>query len=307
MKRAWTWFACFLFLAAVPCFGAETSTITLLFGQPKLLRGTTWFNLKEGVHLRDGDVIDLPQSGQLQLEFSDGGAVSVIGPGALYIVAASARDAKQTGAVDLLLTRGWLKLAIKPPAPRLRVRTALGTVAASDATAVIRAGGDGIDAFVESGAIRLSEAGKLPEGSNGEIKGGGFASRPAGKALVVERRPPAPFVTALPRDFMDPLPLRAAKFASAKVEPVADREATFAEAQPWLTGPYRASFIKRFQPRLDDPAFHEAMTSSGKAPPEWNATAAPKAEATAPPAPPPPAAKAEPERTFRWPWEKSSK
>ena len=52
MKRSLTWLAGFLFLIAVPCFGAETATVTLLFGQPKLLRGTTWFNLKEGVRLR---------------------------------------------------------------------------------------------------------------------------------------------------------------------------------------------------------------------------------------------------------------
>jgi hypothetical protein len=119
--------------------------------------------------------------------------------------------------------------------------------------------------------------------------------------LTTERRPPATFVAALPRDFMDPLPVRAARFAATKVDPVADHEATFAEAQPWLTGPYRASFLKRFQARLDDPAFRDAMASSGKAPPEWSATTAPpKAEAP----PPPPAAKAEPERKFRWPWEK---
>lgn len=299
MKRSWTWLACLLFLIAVPCLGAETSTVTLLFGQPKLLRGTTWFNLKEGVRLRDGDVIDLPPSGQLQLEFTDGGAVSVIGPGALYIASATARDAKQTGSAELFLTRGWLKLAIKPPAPRLRVRTATGTINASDAAAVIHAG-DGFEAFVESGTVRLSEVGKL-ELTGGEIKGGGFASRPSGKALTVERRPPAPFVDALPRDFMDPLPLRATRFASTKVEPVADHEATFAEAQPWLTGFYRASFLKRFQARLDDPTFRDAMTTSGKAPPEWAATAPPPKVETPPPAP---AAKAEPERKFRWPWEK---
>lgn len=304
MKRSLTWLACSLFLIAVPGFGAETSTVTLLFGQPKLLRGTAWFNLKEGVRLRDGDVIDVPQSGQLQVEFTDGGAVSIIGPGALYIVAASARDAKQPGSAEFLLTRGWLKFVTKPPSPRLRVRTSLGSVAAADAAAVVRAGGDALEVFVETGAIRLADAGKLPEGTNGEIKSGGFASRPAGRALAVEHRPPAPFVAALPRDFMDPLPLRAARFAQAKVEPVADREATFAEAQPWLTGPYRASFIKRFQPRLDDPAFRDAMATSGKAPPEWNAAAAPKAAATPPPAPPPSAAKPEPERKFRWPWEK---
>jgi len=299
MKRSLTWLAGFLFLIAVPCFGGETGAVTLLFGQPKLLRGTTWFNLKEGVRLRDGDVIDLPASGQLQIEFADGGAVGIIGPGALYIIVASARDAKQPGSTEFQLTRGWLKFATKPPGPRLRVRTSLGTIATSEAVAVVHAG-DGFEAFVETGAVRLSDVGKI-ELTGGEIKAGGFASRSAGKPLTTERRPPATFVAALPRDFMDPLPVRAARFAATKVDPVADHEATFAEAQPWLTGPYRASFLKRFQARLDDPAFRDAMASSGKAPPEWSATTAPpKAETP----PPPPAAKAEPERKFRWPWEK---
>jgi hypothetical protein len=301
MKRSLTWLLCCLFLIVVPCLGAETSIVTLSFGQPRLLRGTSWFNLKEGVRLRDGDVIDLPQSGQLQLEFTDGGAVSVIGPGALYIATATARDAKQPGSAEFLLTRGWLKFATKPPGPRLRIRTSLGTIAAQDAVAVVHAG-DGFEAFVETGIGRLSEVGKL-EIAGGELKSGGFASRPAGKSLTTEHRPPAQFVAELPRDFMDPLPLRAARFASTRVEPVADREATFAEAQPWLTGPYRATFLKRFQARLDDPAFRDAMASSGKAPPEWGGAAAaapPKVEAP----PPAPAAKAEPERKFRWPWEK---
>ena len=298
MKRSLTWLAGFLFLIAVPCFGAETATVTLLFGQPKLLRGTTWFNLKEGVRLRDGDVIDLPASGQLQLEFTDTGAVSVIGPGALYIIAASAHDAKQAGSAEFQLTRGWLKFDTKPPGPRLRVRTALGTIAASDAAAVVHAG-DGFEAFVETGTAKLSDVGKL-ELTGGEIKAGGFASRSAGKPLSAERRPPAAFVGALPRDFMDPLPVRADRF-SARVEPVADHESTFAEAQPWLNGPYRASFLKRFQARLDDPAFRDAMATSGKAPPEWSAAAPPPKVETPPPAP---AAKVEPERKFRWPWEK---
>jgi hypothetical protein len=299
MKRSLTWLAGFLFLIAVPCFGAETGAVTLLFGQPKLLRGTTWFNLKEGVRLRDGDVIDLPPSGQLQLEFTDSGAVSVIGPGALYIIAASPRDAKQPGSTEFQLTRGWLKFVTKPPGPRLRVRTPLGTIATSDATAVVHAG-DGFEAFVETGAARLSDVGKI-ELTGGEIKAGGFASRLPGKPLTTERRQPAAFVGALPRDFMDPLPVRAARFASAKVDPVADREATFPEAQPWLTGPYRASFLKRFQARLDDPAFRDAMATSGKAPPEWSAATVPPKVETPPPAP---AAKAEPERKFKWPWEK---
>jgi hypothetical protein len=242
MKRSLTWLAGFLFLIAVPCFGADTATVTLLFGQPKLLRGTTWFTLKEGVRLRDGDVIDLPASGQLQLEFTDSGAVSVIGPGALYIAAASARDAKQSGSAEFQLTRGWLKFVTKSPGPRLRVRTALGTIAASEATAVVHAA-DGFEAFVETGTAKLSDVGKI-ELTGGEIKAGGFASRSAGKPLTTERRPPAAFVGALPRDFMDPLPVRADRFASAHVDPVADHEATFAEAQA-LPGETRRSGLPR--------------------------------------------------------------
>src|SRR5947207_14810595 len=105
----------------------------------------------------------------------------------------------------------------------------------------------------------------------------------------------------MPRDFMDPLPERADRSASAHVEPFADQDSTSAAAHPWLTGAYRASFLERFQARLDDPAFRDAIATSGKAPPEWSAvTAPPKVETP----PPPPAAKAEPERKFRWPWEK---
>jgi hypothetical protein len=43
------------------------------------------------------------------------------------------------------------------------------------------------------------------------------------------------------------------------------------------------------------------MATSGKAPPEWSAAAPPPKVETPPPAP---AAKAEPERKFRWPREK---
>ena len=78
MKRSLTWLAGFLFLIAMPCFGAETGSVPLLFGQPKLLGGTTGFTLKDGGRLGDGDGIDLAVSGQLALEFTDGGAVRVI-------------------------------------------------------------------------------------------------------------------------------------------------------------------------------------------------------------------------------------
>ena len=80
--------------------------------------------------------------------------------------------------------------------------------------------------------------------------------------------------------------------------------------QSWLTGPYRVSFMKRFEPKLADPAFKAAAEANSKATPEWVTVAQRRA-----PPPPPPAAKvdppkeekkAEPERTWRWPWEKAA-
>ena len=220
----------------------------------------------------------------------------------------SPRDAKQVSLAELFLTRGWLKLDTKPPGARVRIRTPLGTVMASDAAAVMHLTGDAIEMFVETGSVKMTEATK-PDAAGSETKAGGYAARAAGKPVESAARAPSVFVATMPRDFMDPLPRRASKFASARADPAPDRDATFPEAQPWLTGPYRAAFMKRFEPKLADPAFRTAAEANSKVLPEWNAVVAkPKAE-PAPPPPPPKETEKEkekpkaPERTWHWPWE----
>lgn len=290
----------------MPCFGADVGTVTLLDGKPRLLRGTAWFTLVEGVRIRDSDVIEVPEKAQLQLEMTDGGVLSLIGPGALYAVSLTSGDAKLRPLAEFWVTKGWLKLDTKLTATRMRTRTGLGSVLTADAAAVVRITGDTLEVFVETGSARVVEPGKS-DSAGMDIKGGGFVSRAAGKPLVSAERAPSAFVTALPRDFMDALPLRAARFTTPR-EPVPEREASYADVQSWLTGPYRASFMKRFEPKLADPAFKAAAEANSKATPEWATVAKP--------APPPPAAakvdppkeekKAEPERTWRWPWEKAA-
>jgi hypothetical protein len=301
MKSSCLLLACFISLVVVPCVGAEIGMVTLVDGKPKVLRGTAWFSLSEGVRIRDGDTIDLPEKGQVQIELTDGGAVGVIGPGALYAVSLTPRDGKQPSLAEFFLPRGWLKLDAKPPGARLRIRSPSATFAASDAVAVMHATGDNVDMFVETGAVKMTD----PAGP--ETMGGGYVTRPAGKSVESAARAPSAFVGAMPRDFMDPLPKRASKFASARPDPAPDREATFAEAQPWLTGPYRAAFMKRFEPKLNDPTFRTAAEANGKVLPEWNAAPPPpkaKAEPTPPPVPEKPK---EPERTWHWPWETPKK
>ena len=301
---------CLIFLVAAPCAGADMGMVTLVDGRPKVLRGTAWFSLSEGVRVRDGDTLDVPDQGQLQVELVDGGVVSLIGPGALYAASLTPRDAKQSAQAELFLTRGWLKLDTKPPGARVRIRTPLSTVSASDAAAVVHVTGDAVEMFVETGAVKLSEAAK-PDASGSETKAGEYAGRAAGKPIDSSAKARSVFIATMPRDFMDPLPKRAAKFASARPDPAPDRDATFAEAQPWLTGPYRTAFMKRFEPKLSDPAFRTAAEASGRVLPEWNAAAKAKAE----PVPLPKEKEKEtekekekekpkePGRTWHWPWE----
>jgi hypothetical protein len=296
MKINWLWLACCYFAAAAPCLAADVGTATLLDGKPRLLRGTGWLSLVEGVRIREGDVIDVPEKAQFQLELADGGALGLIGPGALYVAAATPGEPKQRASDEFWLTRGWLKFDTKAPGTRLRIRSGPGTVTASDSAAVMRVAGDVIEVFVETGSARVAE------GAAAEVKAGGFASRSAGKPFSYAERAPSTFVAALPRDFMDPLPLRAARFATAR-EPVPDREATYPEVQTWLSGPYRTAFVKRFEPKLADPNFRAAAEANIKATPEWTAVAPPPPKAVEPPK----EERKEPEKTWRWPWERSTK
>jgi len=310
MKIRWLSLASIWLLAAVPCLAADVGTVTLIDGKPRLLRGMAWYALVEGVRIRDTDVIDVPEKAQFQLEMTDGGALGLIGPGALYVVSAAPGDAKQRPSAEFWLSKGWLKLDTKPAATRLRMRSGLGSVIASDAAAVVRLTSESLDVFVESGSARVIEPGKGDSGGV-EIKGGGFASRASGKAVISSERAPSAFVGALPRDYMDALPLRISRFANAR-EPVLDHEATYPEVQSWLNGPYKVGFLKRFEPKIAaDPTFKAAMDASGAKQATPDAAAA--AAKTAPPATAP-AAKVEPakeqpkveERTWRWPWERAS-
>jgi hypothetical protein len=90
------------------------------------------------------------------------------------------------------------------------------------------------------------------------------------RPLRFERRAPAAFVTAVPRHQIDALPALAAKYKSAKVQLVPGLEITYAEAEPWLSGPYRKLFVKRFQPRLKDPEFRAAVETRITRYPEWD-------------------------------------
>jgi hypothetical protein len=273
---------CLALLSATLCHAVETGVVTVLDGSARLLRGSTWYKLVEGARVQDGDVLDAAERAQVQLEVATGDVINAAGPASLLLAGIGPRAGKLPGAAEFYLPQGWVKLAAKPPGPPLRLRTPLGVVEGGEAVVVVRASASALEIFVESGTARVNEPGRSGDSSGLEARSGDFVGRSADRPFTVAGVAPQAFVSALPRHFMSSLPSRAESFRTTRVELAADRPISYAEAEPWLTTPYRGSFIKRLQPRLADPAFRTAVAASGQSYPEWSAALAPAATAPEP-------------------------
>jgi hypothetical protein len=268
---------CFYLIAAA-CYGADAGVVTLLDGDVRVLRGATWYKLAEGARVQDGDVFEPADRVQVQIELARGDIVNLVGPALLYIVSAS-REAKQP--LQLYATQGWIKVASKAPAAT-KLRTPLAVIDGVGAVEAVRIAANSFEVFVETGTARVSEVGRSgPDAAPRDARGGDFISRLPERPLTMAGAAPRAFVVAMPRHFMDTLPARADKYRTARVDLAPDHAITFAEAEPWLSGPYRATFVKRFQPRLSDAAFRTAAAANVQAYPEWSSVLAPQPQAKA--------------------------
>jgi hypothetical protein len=189
----------------------------------------------------------------------------------LYVVETVSRDGKQAPPLELVLTRGWLKLANKPPGAGLRVTSPLAVLNVNDGIGVVHMESGLVEVFLESGGARIAETGKDgKEASAHDVRPGEYWGRPADRPFSSERRPPPQFVAALPRHLKDALFPLASRFKGKAVQLVVDRDISYAEAEPWLAGSYRRVFVKRFQRRLADPAFRSGVEARINAYPEWD-------------------------------------
>ena len=148
----------------------------------------------------------------------------------------------------------------------MRVRTATFEVEIADGIVVMRADAAAAEVFVEVGSARLVERDRHAR----DAKRGEYWRKSAGAAV----REPAARArrrssTRLPRNFLDPLPVLAARLKS-KPGLVVDHEITYAEAEPWLAGRDRAAFERRFASRLRDPAFRRAVEPHRRRYPSWD-------------------------------------
>jgi hypothetical protein len=254
-------------LPALPVHAMDAGIYTIIDGDVRVLRGATWFRLVPGARLLEGDVIDVAGQGQAQLELTQGATLNAQGPASLHAALVAAPDGKPAAVAEIVVAHGWLKAAATKGQP-LRVRTAMMAVTLADAVVVANCDARHTELFVESGttSVALPRSKDVPR----DATSGEFVTRADDRAPVVANRAPAAFLTAMPRPFRDALPALAGRFAVAPEALVKGRDISLAEADPWLAGANRKSFIKRFTPRLADPVFRAAVAARPSAYPEWD-------------------------------------
>jgi hypothetical protein len=264
----------FALWAACAC-AAERGLYTIVDGDARVLRKTTWYRLEAGARVDGGDVIEVPDRGQIQFETATGGAVSVIGPALGYLVEGRA-DAKAQPVPDFTLVRGWLKAANTPKAPPVRIDFPSSALKIANGIVVVHCDPVHTEFFVESGRPSLLTAAPRGKEQAREVAEGEFWHKSGDRAFETDDRPPQAFVAAMPRALRDALPTLAGKFEGAPPTLPAGREVTFAEAEPLLSGPSRHAFARRFASRLSDPAFRSAAAAARPGVPEWDRTLHPE-------------------------------
>lgn len=271
-----------VWLTALSCplsvSAADTGVYTLVDGDARVLRGTAWAKLVPGVRAHEGDLVELAERAQVQVEMARGGAVNVVGPASVY-AASLLGDAKSSGPAEWALARGWAKAAAA--APGLRLRTALATVDAGDAIVLVHGDAGSVRMFVESGTAKVSvPAARGKDAPAREAHAGELWTRTGEKAFTVEQHMPAGFVATIPRALLDALPRLAPRFSGPAPTLTAGAEVTYADAEPWLAGPYRRAFVKRLTPRLADPEFRAGVEARIGSYPEWDRMLHPEKYAT---------------------------
>ena len=225
----------------------EVGVATLADAGTRVLRGATWYKLVPGAALEDGDIVAAGQKLHVQGEFAAGNVVSFAGEGSMYLT---------TGKDGALLLDG-------PGRRRSRLWSSRRACACAPRRSR-RASTKGSWSCVQARTARRSSSRRAAPGWPTRARPPSCAKRSAASTGTSRRgasRPsrsrPSRSSTPCPRNFLDPLPVLAARIKSKPVL-VVDHEVTYAEAEPWLARD-RAVFEKRFVSRLRDPAFRKAV------------------------------------------------
>jgi hypothetical protein len=239
-------YAAALFALASACtFAAERPLYTIVDGDARVLRGTTWHRLEAGAQVDSGDVVEAAERAEVQVELPAGEIVRIAGPALAHVaVLAIIRGKHLTSEFTLL--RGWFKLAANEKAPALALTLPNAALALGDGVVVVHADARAAQVFVESGRASIAALPGRGRFAGRKLIEGDYWERADERAPQAGEGAPHAFVTAMPVQLRDPLPALAQRFDGPPPTLVAGRRLDAAEAAPWLAGPTRAAFVRRF-------------------------------------------------------------
>jgi hypothetical protein len=252
---------------------APAAVLTLAEQPLRLIRGAAVYRAPAGIAVQKDDI----------LETGAAGAQVEAGPNAIFALGPQTRvlvlDLPPAGkAAELALLQGWVKLMANTGKPAQVLTPALQVTLAAGST-IVKSAGDGRDAvFAEEGAQQAAKAGKGRAGAPLKLAAEQYAEADPGKPQPVAGRPPRAFVAAMPPSFRDRLakvPNAPNKANAGRTAPAREREADFADVEPWLTaqlpGVAARGFVARFRARLADPAFRKPLERALGQQAEWKA------------------------------------
>lgn len=265
--------AAILLCAGAPVLAQTAGTLTLAEESVALIRGATLYTATQGVRLGDGDILSIDPKGQAQIEFQDG-AILNLGQGARAMLISIAPKLNKRGHSEVAVLSGWAKFTQKQSSSGTQYRyfTPRAEIAAVEATAVLNAGKEFTDIFIEAGTVRFSEIGK--KGAQKfvrDAKAGEFIVRRGEQPATFAPRPSAEFVKNMPRHFRDDLPVLLDRFKNKGAELKNEHEVTYAEVEAWLKADswIRRTFVKRFESRSKNSEFRGKLIENLREHPEW--------------------------------------
>ena len=268
-------------LLTPPSVPAEQAlgSITLVQGPLTLIRGTNVYRGVEGMSLKRGDILETADGGFAQLEFS-GGIVALGTSTRVYLLPSGGTSGGKPITLDFIVLNGWLKSETAGGKGLIRVRTSLLSATASGGAIVVRSGATTCEVFLESGGpLSISEVNASGEtGSSMQAKTGQFVARQKGAPLSALPRPSPDFLAAVPKEFRDTLPSRAARFSDKPAAVKTEHAVSYDEIESWLKMPaaWRRGLADRFSPRLADSNFRRQIESHVREFPEWEPLLHPK-------------------------------
>ena len=239
-----------------------------------LLRGAAVYKAQAGVAVQKDDILETGAAGA-QVEAGQE-AILALGPETRVLVLDLPTAGRGTA---LAVLQGWVKLMTSGGKPA-QVLTPDMQVSFASGSTILKRDGDGRDAvFAEEGAQQLARVEKGRPGTPLKLAAEQYAEIDPARPLPVAGRPPRAFITTMPPSFRDRLARVPNLPNSGKALPARERDADFADVEPWLTArlPGVKSFVARFRPRLADPAFRKPLERALGQQPDWKAALYPPA------------------------------